>query len=53
MALANLWSGSGKKVHGIRVSRWRNLEDYYSRLDNVLKDLGLDLKAKDILTIYG
>ena len=52
MALANLWSGSGKKVHGIRVLGWPNLKDYYSRLDNVLNNLGLDLHAKDILTIY-
>ena len=53
MALANLWSGSGKKLHGIRAAGYPKLKAYYSRLDKMLKDLGLDLKAEDILTIYG
>jgi len=53
MALANYWAKSGKKIHGIRVGGYPKIKYYYKRLEGICKDLGLDLKVEDILTIHG
>lgn len=52
LALANYWTGSKKRVHGIRV--WGDSKYFYGHAKMTLEDAGIyNIDPKDIINVIG
>ena len=52
LALANYWTGSTKKVHGIRT--WGDSKYFYNHAKMTLEDAGIfDIEPRDIIDVIG
>ena len=49
IALANKWSSTGKKIHGVRI--WGEAKDFYKHAQETLDNLGINEDPAQLIDI--